>query len=460
MIELFLFSGLGIFAMVSEILNFRKAIYAVSLLGLAAILFFCFQNWGHTDNVNAMNMIVVDNYARAFTAVFASTAFAWLLMAKSYFEDETNMSDHFALVLFALVGGFMLVSFQNMTMLFLGVEVLSIPLYVLVGSRKTDLASNEGAFKYFLMGAFASAFLLFGIAFVYGATGSFDITKIGEYVSNSAGHLSPLFIVGTLMILIAMAFKVGAVPFHFWTPDVYQGAPTLITAFMATIVKTVAFAAFFRLFIHSFAGAQSHFSDILWAIAALTILLGNLGAVMQNDVKRTFAYSSIGHAGFMMIGVLVLNNNADQAILYYAAAYSSATLAAFMVLHLVSTANGGNTSIASFNGLVKREPLLAGTMTLALLSMSGIPPLSGFFAKYSIFINAMSNGFVALTIIGILGSLIGVYYYFKILIAMFVGEASDKSAIQLTTAQKALLIAFNLIIILLGLMPQWVLTMI
>ena len=262
------------------------------------------------------------------------------------------------------------------------------------------------------------------------------------------------------MILIAMAFKVGAVPFHFWTPDVYQGAPTLITAFMATIVKTVAFAAFFRLFIHSFAGAQSHFSDILWAIAALTILLGNLGAVMQNDVKRTFAYSSIGHAGFMMIGVLVLNNNADQAILYYAAAYSSATLAAFMVLHLVSTANGGNTSIASFNGLVKREPLLAGTMTLALLSMSGIPPLSGFFAKYSIFINAMSNGFVALTIIGILGSLIGVYYYFKILIAMFVGEASDKSAIQLTTAQKALLIAFNLIIILLGLMPQWVLTMI
>jgi NADH-quinone oxidoreductase subunit N len=328
----------------------------------------------------------------------------------------------------------------------------------LVGSRKTDLASNEGAFKYFLMGAFASAFLLFGIAFVYGATGSFDIEAIGKYVTSSNGNVSMMFIVGVLMILAAMSFKVGAVPFHFWTPDVYQGAPTLITAFMATIVKTVAFAAFFRLFIYSFVGVEHRFADVLWAIAALTILIGNLGAVMQNDAKRTFAYSSIGHAGFMMIGILVLNNNAGQAILYYSAAYSAATLAAFLVLFNVSNANGGDTSIAAFSGLVKRNPLLAGTMTMALLSMAGIPPLSGFFAKYFIFINALTNGYVGLTVMAILGSLIGVYYYFKILIAMFNGT-SDAPNIEISAMHKALLILLNLIIVLLGLMPQYVLTL-
>jgi NADH-quinone oxidoreductase subunit N len=458
MFELLIFSGLGIVAMLSEIFNARKGIFAVALIGFAAILGLCYFNWGQTSIIDSHNMLVVDKYSRAFTAIFTTTAMIWFLMSKSYFEDETNMSDHFALILFALAGGFILVSFKNMTMLFLGVEILSIPLYVLVGSRKTDLASNEGAFKYFLMGAFASAFLLFGIAFVYGATGSFDIEAIGKYVTSSNGNVSMMFIVGVLMILAAMSFKVGAVPFHFWTPDVYQGAPTLITAFMATIVKTVAFAAFFRLFIYSFVGVEHRFADVLWAIAALTILIGNLGAVMQNDAKRTFAYSSIGHAGFMMIGILVLNNNAGQAILYYSAAYSAATLAAFLVLFNVSNANGGDTSIAAFNGLVKRNPLLAGTMTMALLSMAGIPPLSGFFAKYFIFINALTNGYVGLTVMAILGSLIGVYYYFKILIAMFNGT-SDAPNIEISATHKALLILLNLIIVLLGLLPQYVLTL-
>ena len=459
MFELLIFSGLGIVAMLSEIFNARKGIYAIALIGLSAILGLCYFNWGQTSIIESHNMLVVDNFARAFTAIFTATALIWFVMSKSYFEDETNMSDHFALILFALAGGFILVSFKNMTMLFLGIEILSIPLYVLVGSRKTDLASNEGAFKYFLMGAFASAFLLFGIAFVYGVTGSFDIETIGRYVTDNNGNVSVMFLTGVLMILAAMCFKVGAVPFHFWTPDVYQGAPTLITAFMATIVKTVAFAAFFRLFFFSFAGAEQRFGDVLWAVAALTILIGNLGAVMQNDAKRTFAYSSIGHAGFMMIGVLVLNTNADQAILYYAAAYSAATLAAFLVLFNVSNANGGDTSIASFNGLVKRNPLLAGTMTMALLSMAGIPPLSGFFAKYFIFINALTNGYVGLTVLAILGSLIGVYYYFKILIAMFNGT-SDAPIIEISATHKAILILLNLIIVLLGLMPQWVVTLI
>ncbi|MEY4905366.1 MAG: hypothetical protein RLZZ292_3181, partial [Bacteroidota bacterium] len=432
--ELLLLSGLGVYAMLSEIFDFRKATFWVAVVGLAAVIGLCAMDWNSTREY--YNMLQTDNYSLAFTGVFSAVALVWFLMSKSYFEDDNNVSDHASLVLFALAGGAILVSFTNMAMLFLGVEILSIPLYVLVGSRKTDIASNESAFKYFLMGAFASGFLLFGIAFIYGATGSFDLEKIHAYVTAANGNVSILFIIGVLLMLVAMSFKVSAAPFHFWAPDVYQGAPTLITAFMATIVKTVAFAAFFRLFMNTFAEAHSRFADVLWAIAALTLMLGNIIAAIQDDVKRMLAYSSIGHAGFMMIGILVMNDASASAILYYTAAYSAASIAAFSVLFLVGGANEGNLGVSSFNGLVKTNPLMAGTMTLALLSMAGIPPLSGFFAKYFIFSSAMEAGYIALVIIAILASLIGVYYYFKIIIAMYFKVPDEGLTYNVTTLHK------------------------
>lgn len=457
MSELLTLTGLGIFSMLAEIFNFRKTIYPVVLLGLAALLGFCYMDWG--TNVTYFKMMRVDDYALAFTGVMGVTALIWFLMSKSYFEDETNMSDHFSLVLFALVGAFCLTSYTNMAMLFIGVEILSLPLYVLVGSRKRDIASNEAAFKYFLMGSFASAFLLFGIAFLYGATGSFDIAKIGEYV-QSTSQVSPLFIVGTLLILIALAFKVSAAPFHFWAPDVYQGAPTLVTAFMATIVKTAAIAAFFRLFSHAFQGIEGRYADALWAMAALTMVVGNVTAAIQNNAKRMLAYSSVGHAGFMLIAILVMNNFSVKAVLYYSAAYSASSLAAFLVLYLVGSANNGEVPIQAFNGLVKRNPLMAGTMTLALLSMAGIPPLAGFFAKYFIFVNALEQGFVALVVIAILSSLVGVYYYFKIIIAMFAGQPEGLPTYNVTAVHKFLLLLTSALILILGLMPDAIMSLI
>jgi NADH-quinone oxidoreductase subunit N len=450
MSELLTLTGLGLFSMLAEMFNIRKAIYPVVLIGLAALLGFCYLDWN--TNLTHYAMMRTDNYSLAFTGVIGATALLWFLMSKSYFEDETNMSDHFSLVLFALVGAFCLTSYTNLVMLFVGVEVLSIPLYVLVGSRKRDIASNEASFKYFLMGAFASAFLLFGMTFLYGAVGSFDIDAIGVYLQANS-QPSGLFIVGILLILIALAFKVSAAPFHFWAPDVYQGAPTVITTFMATIVKTAAIAGFFRLFSHSFQGAEGRYADALWAMAALTMVVGNITAAIQTNVKRMLAFSSVGHAGFMLIAILVMSKTSAQTILYYTAAYSASSLAAFLVLYLIGSVNEGQNNIENFNGLVKRNPLMAGTMTMALLSMAGIPPLAGFFAKYFIFIEAINN-FQGLVIIGILSSLVGVYYYFKIIIAMFFGEKGNQPLFSLTPIHKFLLIILNLIIIGLGILPH------
>lgn len=361
--ELLTLTGLGLFSMIAEIFNFRKAIFPVIVLGLVGLLALCFLDWGsYNSTVTHFAMMRADNFSIAFTGVMAATALFWFLMSRSFFEDQSNMSDHFSLILFALTGAFCLTSFTNITMLFLGIEVLSLPIYVLAGSRKRDIASNEASFKYFLMGSFASAIFLFGTAFIYGATGTFNLENIASYLGTHP-NLSPLFIVGLLLVLTAMAFKVGAAPFHFWTPDVYEGSPTIVTAFMSTIVKTAAVAAFFRLFYLSFSGVQGQYADIIWAMAALTMVVGNVIAAAQTNVKRLLAYSSVGHAGFMLITILVMDSFAAKSLLYYTAAYSSASIAAFLVLYLVGSANNGETPISAFNGLVKRNPIMAGTMT-------------------------------------------------------------------------------------------------
>jgi NADH-quinone oxidoreductase subunit N len=254
--------------------------------------------------------------------------------------------------------------------------------------------------------------------------------------------------------MIAMSFKVSAAPFHFWVPDVYQGAPTVITAFMATIVKTAAIAAFFRLFHTSFQGIEGGYVDAIWAMSALTMVIGNVIAAAQTNVKRMLAFSSIGHAGFMLIAILVMSDASAKTILYYTAAYSASSIAAFLVLYLVSSSNSGDATIESFNGLVKRNPIMAGTMTMALLSMAGIPPLAGFFAKYFIFVAALGAGFKGLVIIAILSSLVGVYYYFKIIIAMFFGKPDGLPTYDLSATHKSLLLLTALLIVLIGIMPD------
>jgi NADH-quinone oxidoreductase subunit N len=452
-----LLSLLGVLSLLAEIFSFKKLLYPLVLLGLAATFGVVLCDWGTVQTSYPFNMIRTDDFSVSFSLVIIFVAFLWFVMSKHFLnDDEENTTSHHSLILFALVGALCMVSYTNMAMLFLGIEILSIPMYVLAGSNKNNLASNEAAFKYLIMGAFSTGFLLFGIAMIYGATGSFDLSEIAVAVKmhTEAENLSKIFHVGVLLMLIAMTFKVSAVPFHFWAPDVYQGAPTQVTAFMSTIVKTAAFAAFLKLFYSAFADVNTIWMNIVWVITALTLLIGNITAVQQTNVKRMLAYSSIAHAGYMLIALLAQDQYSQGSILFYALAYSIGSIATFSIVSIIAS-NTGKEDVDSFNGLAKSSPLLAGVMTIALLSLAGIPPTAGFFAKYYIFTSAFFAGNVGLVIIAIIASLIGVYYYFRIIIAMFFKEGNS-SEISVQPIQKVLLIIIAIVIIALGLFPDFI----
>jgi NADH-quinone oxidoreductase subunit N len=453
MTALVLLSSLGVIALLAEIFSFKKILYPVVVLGLITTFVLNLVDW-NTDKT-WFGMMRYDNFAVAFSSVLIGITTLWFIMAEGFFKEESSLTDHFALILFALAGGVIMVSYTNMTMLFLGIEILSIPMYVLAGSKKDDISSNEAGFKYLILGAFSTGFLLFGITLIYGATASFDLPTIADFISSHSGVVPAMFYVGILLILIAMVFKVSAVPFHFWAPDVYQGAPTSVTAFMATIVKTAAFAAFLRLFASTFAGAGSVWIDVLWVIAALTLLVGNITAVIQTSTKRMLAYSSIAHAGYMLLALIALNQFTQSSVLFYSLAYSIGSIASFGVLNIVAKARG-NDSTESFNGLAKTNPLLAVAMTVALLSLAGIPPTAGFFAKYYIFTAAFQSGYGWLVLIAILASLIGVYYYFRIIIAMFFKEAGSDVTIEVSANHKLMFIITILLTIALGLLPDFI----
>jgi NADH-quinone oxidoreductase subunit N len=459
MIALFIISLLGITALLAEILNFRKLLPAITLLGILAAMVAAIAEWNSPVSIPAFNnMLVFDHYALAFSVSLCLITFLWFIMAHHYHKTETAQADHYALILFSLAGAIVMTGFGNMVMLFLGLEILSIPLYILAGSRKTDLSSNEAAFKYFLLGAFSAGFLLFGITLVYGATGTFELSQMNMFITLHANEMPAFFYAGIILIVSGLAFKVSAAPFHFWAPDVYQGSPNMITAFMSTIVKIAAFAAFFRLFSTCFAIVESSWSQVVWIIAVVTLLLGNITAIQQASFKRMLAYSGISHAGYLLLAILAINAHAAGSIFLYTLAYSIATIAAFAVLEEVYKLKG-NDSIASFNGLAKRNPLLAFTLTISMLSLAGIPPTAGFFAKYYIFNTALSNGYLWLVIIAVIASLIGVYYYFKLIIAAWFKPADDETLIQLGIPYKILLALTILLTLALGLFPGYILNL-
>jgi len=454
---LFIISGLGVLAMLAEIFKFKKLLYPLVLIGILAAYVTNFMEWNNNYNIEMFgNMMRFDNVALAFSGVILVTAFFWFILANDYFEQD-HVTDHFALVLFALVGAIMLTGFSNMTTLFLGIEILSIPMYVLAASRKRDLASNEAGFKYLIMGSFASGFLLFGIALIYGATGSFDLMAIRSFISHSQGDLPAFFYAGVLMVLVAMLFKVSAAPFHFWAPDVYEGSPTVITALMSTIVKTAAFAAFMRLFLVVFGGVNESWSMVLAVVIALSLVVSNITAATQQSVKRMLAYSSISHAAFMLMAILANQRGmaSVSAILYYSLAYSVGSIAAFTVLYNVSKAKD-NANIEAFNGLGKRHPFMAACMVVAMLSLAGIPITAGFFAKYFIFSVMIGTTFKWLIILAILTSAVGVYYYFKVIIAMYFKQADDEQEVTMETSHVLLLALTTIFTLALGIVPKYV----
>jgi NADH-quinone oxidoreductase subunit N len=446
---LFVLCGVGVVSLLAEIANIRRGLSAFIIAGLAVATFLVTADWNNSIGYYN-NMVVFDNFSIVFSALISLVTICWYGISYAYFTDTFYKTDRSALLIFAVIAAYLMVSYNNMAILFLGIEILSICMYVLAGSKKNSFSSNEAAFKYFLMGSFATGFLLFGIALVYGATASFDITTIGAFLKGNP-ELPTFFYAGVLLIFMGMAFKMSAVPFHFWAPDVYEGAPTNITAFMATVVKIASVGAFYKMFLVCFASVHSPSAAVIEIILLLTLVVGNLSAVQQSNVKRILAFSSVGHIGYILLGMLTGSGSAPV-VYYYLTAYSFATISAFGVLLLLEKQDQGST-LGNFGGLFFRNPLMAITMILALLSLAGIPPLAGFFAKYMVFGVAIESGFIGLVIVAIVTSLIGVFYYFKIIRAMVV-SIDGKASIRLELPQKVLLIALILINLGIGLFPD------
>jgi NADH-quinone oxidoreductase subunit N len=417
-------SFLGIACLVLEIFNLRKVAVPFVLIALGVIYKLNLDEWG-SNNSYYNGMLLADNFAIAFAGLMIVIAFLLVCMSGNFFRsEETKLADYISIILFTLSGAIAMVSFHNMAIFFIGLEILSISLYILAGSKKRDVRSNEAAMKYFLMGSFASGILLFGIALIYGASGSFDLTQISAYAGG--GKVDAIFSVGVVLILVGMLFKVSAVPFHFWAPDVYEGSPTLITAMMSTLAKVAAMAAFYRLFSAAFISSFPVFAWVLSIVAIMTMLVGNLSALNQDSFKRMLAFSGIAHAGYMLLSIVTLYNNNANSLFFYATAYSFASIGAFAIGILVMR-NMKSEKIEAFNGLGKKSPLLAFALTVLMLSMAGIPPMAGFFGKYFVFLDAIRNHHIGLVIVAVVTSVISVYFYFKVILAMWTKDSDGEA---------------------------------
>ena len=419
-------SLLGILLLYLGLYKANRALLPVTLLGLLLALGFELAGWNAGAEPIYHGMVVFDNFALSFSSLCILTTGLILLLSKEYFKSiSNNIAEYYCLILFSLTGALMVAAYHNFAMLFIGIEVMSVALYILVGIRKRDFNSNEAALKYFLMGAFSTGFLLFGITLLYGATGTFDISGVRQYLLDNTHSVSPLFYGGILLLLVGLCFKVGASPFHFWTQDVYDGAPILITTYMSTVVKVASFAAFLRLFAQVFAPLQDFWSPILLTVIVITLFVGNISALMQSSFKRMLAYSSISHAGYMLFAIVSLGANASSSVLVYATAYSLASVAAFSALLLVKRSTGSDQFIA-FNGLGKTNPGIAVVISIAMLSLAGIPLTAGFIGKFMMFSSVMQDYHVLLLVLAVVNAAIGVYYYLKVVVAIYFRSAEGE----------------------------------
>lgn len=454
-------TGLGIFCLLFEILNLRKAIVPITIIGLLGVLALNYYEFGSTASYYN-NMITVSKFSTTFSSLFIILTIFLVALSHNFYENHpTKISDFVAIKIFLLAGGVAMVSFGNLAMFFLGIEILSIALYVLAASERLNLKSNEAGMKYFLMGSFASGIILFGICLIYGAMGSFDVAEIHE--SSLSAELPIWFPIGMILMIIGMLFKVAAVPFHFWAPDVYEGSPALTTALMSTLAKVVAIATLYKLvsalnLVPSLDNQDllGTFETIVVIISIASMTVGNIMALRQVNVKRMLAFSGISHAGFMLMTLLTVASSAGV-LLYYTAAYALAGIAAFSVILYVCK-NQDNEDITNFHGLGKTNPLLAAILTGSLLSMAGIPIFSGFFAKLFLFNQTIQAGYIALVIVAVINSIISVGYYFKLILAMYSKEPNQERTGKPFLIYAVAVISITLNIVL-GLFPSLVLDM-
>jgi NADH-quinone oxidoreductase subunit N len=387
--------------------------FSIALVGLVLSLIFAVRQWGHQES-GFFGMISCDNFGVAFKIIFVGTSLLTLFIAHRYLTVKGIMRPEFyTLLLVSTMGMMVMANSTDLVVMFLGLEIMSVPLYVLAGFARRSLESNEAGIKYFIMGAFASAFLLMGIALVFGASGTTDLRRIVADFHFIVSNFKLYMYSGVALILIGFGFKVAMVPFHTWVPDVYQGAPTPVTAFFSVGPKAAGFAVLLRIFSFGFAD-MALLSSLFWVLAVLTMTVGNVLALRQDNVKRMLAYSSIAHAGYILVALAVGGEDAISAAVFYLVAYAVFNLGAFAVITLLESRAGCKSDFSELAGLSKASPYLSAVLALFMFALSGFPPTVGFFGKFYIFSAAVKAGFIWLAVIGVMNSFLSVYYYLRV----------------------------------------------
>jgi NADH-quinone oxidoreductase subunit N len=418
-------AGTALLVMLADVVargSDRDALAVLGISGVAAAAVAAISLWvwpggapGFGDTLRA------DPYGLFFTVLICVGSLLTLLMSVDFLREQPlSPGEYHALVLLSTAGMIFLAAANDLIVIFLALEIMSVAVYVLAGLLRRDVRSTEAALKYFLLGAFATGFLLYGIAFFYAAAGSTRLDVITRALAHDG--LGPFALLGIALVLVGFGFKVALIPFHVWTPDVYEGAPTAVTAFMAVGVKAAAFAAFARVFMAALGGVAASWTGILWVLAALTMTVGNVTAVLQRSVKRMLAYSSIAHAGYALVGVVAATRDGGAALLFYLTTYLFMTLGAFAVVIALGRRGEPNEDLADWAGVGFRHPVLGLSMAVFMLSLAGIPPTAGFAGKFYLFSAAIDAGYVGLAVVGVLNSLVSVYYYLGVLVSMYMAE--------------------------------------
>lgn len=404
----------------------KRVLPWISLLGLALCGAETVFLWNRQEG-SFGETFLLDNFALFFTQIFVGTAALTILSAVRYLGlTRIREGEFYALILFATFGMVVMAAANDLIVFFLGLETMSVAVYILTGIWRADSRASEGAMKYFLVGAFATGFLLYGIALVYGATGSTHLNQISAYLVEHPTEWPVYLIGGVLLILIGFAFKIGAVPFHFWVPDAYEGAPTPVTGFMSVAVKAAAFAGWTRILMHQLSPLETEWAGPIWVLAVLTMTVGNLLAITQSSVKRMLAYSSVAHAGYLLIAFAVGAEWGSVPLLFYVVTYAVMTVGAFAVVTALTEDTTPRESYAEFAGLGFKRPFLAMAMCVFMLSLAGFPPLAGFAGKFYLFRAAVLAGHTPLAVIGVLNSLLSVAYYLRVIVAMYMEEGGVK----------------------------------
>lgn len=433
----------------------RAAMLGVGILTLVIAGGFAAKNFG-SSFILFQGMITLNDYSTFFDLLYMAAGIVTMVISFNYLERKGGKTrgEYFALILFATMGMMLMTRGNDLVIIFLGLELLSLSLYVLVGFLRHDIFSNESAIKYLLLGAFATGFFLFGAVLVYGTTGTTNFQHIALAITNNEILSDTLLSLGIGLLLVGFAFKVALVPFHMWSPDVYQGAPTSVTAFLCTAPKAAGFGALLKVFLVAFPALHADWQDLLWALALLTMIVGNISALVQTNVKRMLAFSSVTHAGYLCIGILVLNEMGVSAILFYLLVYSVMNLGAFGIISLLEKEEKGVT-FNDYDGLASRHPWLSASLAIFMLSLAGFPPTAGFVAKYTLFSSAISEGYIWLVIIAILNTLVSVYYYIRLIVNMYMKTSEETLVPFLHPLLSVVIFILAISIMFFGILPGW-----